>query len=485
MKVMFVSAEVAPFAKVGGLADVVGSLPAALQRAGVEARVLMPGYGMIPHEQHGIYHRFSFHFPHRNGTSHVHVYSGQRDGVWHYFLQFWPYFGQESGVYTEFAWDVPRFILFNQVAVAALWEIGRREGWMADIVHAHDWHTGLIPFLLADSRWKEEWRRVGTVMTIHNIAYQGNHVGGYMWLNGIPDRSHDLLKRFGLQDNMLGMGIAYSDIVTTVSPRYATEIQYSYAGYELASLVYTRRGDLRGILNGIDMAVWDPATDKHLIAHYDSESFEELRIINKRHLQSSLGLPVRDDVPLIGVVSRLTRQKGFDLALPALHQLLEEQDAQLVVLGTGDPDLEHDFWWLSQRFGDRVRALIKFDSALSQKIYAGCDLFLMPSHFEPCGIGQMVAMRYGALPLVRETGGLADTVQNYDGGPADTGTGFVFQWELPDAVLGTLRWAMTTYRTNPAAWRRMQKRAMETDFSWQVSAQQYIDVYQMILDRLT
>jgi len=485
MKVLFVSAEVAPFAKVGGLADVAGSLPAALRRAGVDARVIMPGYGQISHTKYGINYLFSFNFDHRNGTSEVKVFGCEQDGVPIYFVQIWPYFGQESSVYTDFDWDVPRFILFNQVVMAAAWELGQRDNWMPDIVHCHDWHTALLPFLVADSRWKQEWKNVGTVMTIHNIAYQGSGVGGYLWFNGIAGRNHQLLEQYSLTDNMLGIGIAYSDIVTTVSPRYALEIQFPYAGYELAGLVRTRVNDLRGILNGIDMELWNPATDRHLVARYNSSNFEDMRAVDKRALQAMVNLPLRDDLPIIGVVSRITQQKGLDLAIPALHQLLQEQDAQVVILGTGDPDLERELGWLALRFGDRVRAEIRFDAVLAQQIYAGSDLFLMPSHFEPCGIGQMVAMRYGSLPLVRETGGLADTVQNYDNGPADYGTGCMFQWEVPEACLGTLRWALETYWTKRPAWRRMQLRAMETDFSWHSSTQQYIDVYQTILNRLT
>jgi starch synthase len=207
-------------------------------------------------------------------------------------------------------------------------------------------------------------------------------------------------------------------------------------------------------------------------------------MINKRHLQSFCRLPIRDDVPVIGVVSRLTRQKGLDLAVPALNRLLQDTDVQFVLLGTGDSDLEYEMYWLAQRFGDKARAFLTFDAALSQHIYSGCDIFLMPSHFEPCGIGQMLAMRYGALPLVRETGGLADTVTSYDNADADEGTGFVFQWEEPEAVLGTLRWALDTYYNRPKAWRRMQRRAMQVDFSWTKSARQYMEVYELATERL-
>jgi starch synthase len=484
MRVLFVSAEVAPFAKVGGLADVVGSLPAALRQSGIDARVIMPGYGQIPHDKYHISRLFSFSFPHRNGVSQVDVYTCVYQGVPIYFVQAAPYIGQERTVYTDWNWDVPRFIFFNQVAMATAWQLQERIGWLPDVFHAHDWHTGLLPFLVADSRWKEEWRHTASVMTIHNIAYQGNNTSGYLWGAGIMARNHHLLRQFSLQDNLLGIGSAYCDIVTTVSPTYADEIQYPYAGYELAGLMRARAGDLRGILNGIDVNLWNPETDPHLIARYNAESFEEQRIINKRHLQSYCRLPIRDDVPVIGMVSRLTQQKGLDLALPALHQLLGETEVQFVVLGTGDTDIERELGWLALRYSDKARAFIMFDAALGQHIYSGCDIFLMPSHFEPCGIGQMLAMRYGALPVVRATGGLADTVINYDDGDADAGTGFVFEWEEAGAVLNTMRWALETYYDRPKAWRRMQRRAMQQDFSWTISAQQYIDVYTLAVNRL-
>ncbi|MCU0511098.1 MAG: glycogen synthase [Anaerolineae bacterium] len=484
MRILLVSAEAVPFAKVGGLADVVGSLPAALRQSGLDARVIIPGYGFIEHLKYQISRLFSFDFGHKFGSTRVDVYTCVYDGVPFYFVQAWPYFGNERAVYLGWNEDVPRFIFFNQVVLAAAWQLRERLGWFPDVFHVHDWHTALLPFLLADSRWKQEWQHTASVLTIHNIAYQGNHVGGYLWQTGIPTRDHHLLRQFNLTDNMLGIATAYCDIVTTVSPRYATEIQYPYAGYELAGLIRARASDLRGILNGIDTTLWNPETDPYLISRYHAGSFEEQRIINKRHLQSYCRLPIRDDVPVIGVVSRLTRQKGLDLALPALHRLLAETDVQFVLLGTGDADLEYELGWLALRFPEKARVFLTFDGALSQHIYSGCDIFLMPSHFEPCGIGQMIAMRYGALPLVRETGGLADTVINYDNGDGDVGTGFVFQWEEPEAVLGTLRWALETYYNRPKAWRRMQRRAMQMDLSWSSSAGQYIEVYELATRRL-
>jgi starch synthase len=483
MKVLIASAEAVPFAKVGGLADVVGSLPAALRQAGVDARVIIPGYGFIQHFKYHISRLFTFQFNHRKGNSTVEVYTCVHDGVPVYFIQCWPYFGQESSVYADWHWDMPRFVFFNQLIMATAWELRLRLGWFPDVFHVNDWHTALLPFLLADSRWKQEWQPVASVLTIHNIAYQGNNAARFLWEAAVAARLHPLVQWHNLGDNLLGIAIAYADMISTVSPRYALEIQYPYAGYELAGIIRDRAADLRGILNGIDTNIWNPETDPHIISRYNAASFEEQRIINKRHLQAFARLPVRDDVPVIGIVSRLTRQKGLDLALPALWQLLADTDVQFVVLGTGDSDLEGELAWLAQNFSSKARAFLQFDAALSQHIYAGCDIFLMPSHFEPCGIGQMIAMRYGALPLVRETGGLADTVTNYDDTDAETGTGFVFQWEDPSAVLGTLRWALSTYYNRPKAWRRMQHRAMELDLSWTKSAQDYINLYQTAMDK--
>ena len=483
LNVLFVSAEAVPFAKVGGMADVVGSLPVALRELGVDARVIMPGYGFINHDKFDMSHLFTFWHPMHEGTAEIKVYSTMYKGVPFYFLQGWPYFGQDGTVYTEWNWDVPRFIFFNQVAMAVAWELRQRMNWFPDVFHVNDWHTGILPFLVAESKNNPIWSETATVLSIHNLQYQGVHVGGYLWQKGIPARHQPDLVYQDKTDNMLAIAIAYSDMVTTVSPRYAVEIQYPYMGNGLENLLSRRLDDVQGILNGIDTNLWNPATDTNLVTNFDVSNFREKRIENKRHLQHESGLPVRDDVPVVGVISRLVWQKGLDLALPALHQLLMEQDVQVILLGTGDPDLEYQCWKLGHDFPGKARMYLQYNAAIAQHIYGGCDLFLMPSHFEPCGMGQMLAMRYGALPLVRETGGLADTVDNYDNGDAETGTGFVFAWETADAVLGTMRWALDTYRNRPDAWQRMQERAMQRDFSWNASARQYIDVYQKALDK--
>jgi starch synthase len=445
---------------------------------GVDARVILPGYGFIDHTKHKINHLMSFQLPLQEGTAEVQVYTTIHDGVPYYFVQSFPYFGNEHSVYTDRSWDVPRFINFNQLVMSAIWELRQAISWFPEVVNVNDWHTGLLPFLIEENRNNPEWSKVSTVLSIHNLAYQGDQIGGWLWKAGISGRHQSDLIYQDLSDNMLAIAIAYADILTTVSPRYAIEIQYPSMGYGLDSLIRTRVADLYGILNGIDAILWDPATDVKLISNFDATDFVEKRHTNKYYLQETAGLEIRDNALLIGMISRLVWQKGIDLALPALRRMLASYDVQFVMLGTGDPDLENDFRKLGEDFYWKSRCYLKYDDAIAQQIYAGCDLFLMPSHYEPCGIGQMMAMRYGALPLVRDTGGLADTVDNYDNLDGERGSGFLFLWEEPEAVFGTLQWALKTYTQGPDAWRNMQRNAMQKDFSWDNSARQYIDLYQ-------
>jgi starch synthase len=476
--ILFASAEAAPFAKVGGMADVVGSLPASLRKLGVDARVILPGYGFIKHFDYNISLLFDFEFTHHQGTANVQVFTTVYEGVPFYFVQAWPFFGNDASVYTDWNWDVPRFIFYSQLVMAAAWELRERIGWFPDLFHVNDWHSGLIPFLLEQNRSTYGWGEVASLLSIHNLAYQGDHAGGFLYQAGIPGRHQPDLVYQDLTDNLMGIAIGYSDILTTVSPRYAIEIQYPTYGYGLDNLIKRRVRDLYGILNGIDVDIWNPETDPTLTSHFNTENFVEKRPENKLLLQKSLGLPQRQDIPVIGIVSRLVWQKGIDLLVPAMRRILAENEVQFVALGTGEPYYEAIMRQLAADFGWRgTRILLQYNAATAQHIYAGSDIFLMPSHFEPCGTGQMVSLRYGALPLVRETGGLADTVQNYDNGDADYGTGFVFLWEEPDALYQTIKWALDTYRNKPEAWQRMQKRGMEIDFSWEKSAQQYVDLY--------
>ncbi len=479
MNVLFITTEADPFAKVGGLPDVAGSLPKALRRLGVDARVLMPFYGFIDPARFDIRYEFSFDYTTRQTTTHIDIFMTEHDGVPVYFLRALPYFGAEQKVYSDWDGDMPRFIFFCMACVDAITHLRGRTGFAPDVLHVNDWHTGAIPFLVDTRRlYDPDWRNVGALLSIHNMQYQGEYAGGWMFQFGVPRRDHLTLSGLGLSDNMLGMSIAFSDLVTTVSPRYAVEIQYPYLGFRLDPLIATRLPDLYGILNGMDIDLWNPATDPLLVSNFDADNFRVLRPANKSQLQAEVGLPVRDDVMLVGMVTRLVEQKGLDLAFPALRAILGDTDVQFVGLGSGEPQFNEQLAALGRDYSDKARVFVGYNAAVAQRIYGGCDVFLMPSHFEPCGVGQMIAMRYGALPLVRETGGLADTVANYDDADAERGTGFVFQWQQPEAVLGTMRWANTTFHTRPDAWMRMQERAMRTDFSWDTSAREYIRLYE-------
>lgn len=485
MNVLFASAEVVPFAKVGGLADVVGSLPKALRRQGIDARVLMPMYGFIDRAAYNIEPAFTFQLARRNGVANVFISRTEYDSVPIYFLSSWPFFGEGGYLYTDWDWDVPRFTFLSQAIMATAGHLkhgsGGQEAWFPDILHVNDWHTALTPFLLSDNQSDPDWSQVGSVLTLHNMAYQGPHAGGFLWDAGVSGRHQPDLVYQDKTDNLLGIGVAYSDMISTVSPRYAIEIQYPRFGEGLEGLLRVRNQNVVGILNGIDVERWNPETDPWLAHHFTTSNFVEMRAKNKAHLQQHTGLPVRPDVPLIGMVTRLVDQKGADLAIPALRRLFIDTDVQFIVLGSGEKSLEQALWSLCNDFGFKARAYLQYDPILSQRIYGSSDLFLMPSRYEPCGMGQMLASHYGALPIVRETGGLADTVQNFDNGNGDTGTGFVFLWEEADAVLNTLRWAIDTYRFRPDVFRRMQIRGMQVDFSWAKSAREYIHLYERAL----
>ncbi|MCC6616203.1 MAG: glycogen synthase [Anaerolineae bacterium] len=486
MKILLTSAEVDPFAKVGGLADVAGSLPVSLKQLGVDVRILMPHYGFIDTQRFDIRPLFSFPYLHRTGVYQIEISEALLQDVPVYFLRAPWFFGEEPAVYGDWNFDMPRFVFFNQAIIAFMLEMEQRFGWLPDVVHVNDWHTGLTPFLIDEQRQKtSSWAHIGTMMSIHNIAYQGDNCGGWCWDHGVPERTHPELVARGLTNNMLATGLIHSDIITTVSPRYAVEIQFAYQGYGLHELLRIRTLDLYGILNGIDTVAWDPAIDGQLVSRFDADTFVEARPPNKHQLQIDAGLTVREDVFLIGMVSRLVWQKGIDLALPALRRLMEQHDVQFVGLGTGEKHFNDEFYQLGSDFQWKAKTFVGFHATIANRIYAGCDLFLMPSHYEPCGIGQMLAMRYGALPLVRDTGGLADTVTNFDNDAADQGTGFIFQTEDVDAVYNTLVWAMQTYQDKRAAWQRMQERAMRMDFSWERSARDYITLYDKIVERRT
>jgi starch synthase len=490
MRVLFVSAEMNPFAKTGGLGDVVSELPRALRQQGIDARVVMPLYGPVQAKfQDRLRFLFRYRFSRRNGTADVFVHYAEHEGVPVYFIESWPFFSGGDYIYTDMNWDRERFVFFSQAALGLAWELGQGAGgdttdgerWFPEVIHAHDWHTGLVPFLLFESRFSPEWSRVASVLTIHNMGYQGWDAGVYLHEAGVPNRHQPDLVYQNRTDNLLGIGIAYAHKLNTVSPRHATELHYPRFGEGLEGLVWARNGDFTGILNGLDMDRVNPATDEYLSHPYDVTNFREMRPKNKAVLQLEMNIQPELSAPLIGVISRLVEQKGMDLAAPGLRRLMAESDAQLVLIGSGKPEIEQDMRRLEWDFGWKARIVIGFRPDLAAKLYAGADLLLVPSRYEPCGLTQLMAMRYGSLPAVRETGGLADTVINYDAMTADAGTGFTFLFEEPNAVYGTLRWACDTFRYRRAAFERMQERAMCMDWSWDRPVQKYITLYDSAL----
>lgn len=482
MNVLFVAAEAVPFAKTGGLGDVVGSLPRALKQLGIDARVMMPHYGTIDNAAYGLTRNFFYQEARSVGVADVHVSKTVQQDIPYYFLRSWPFFDQPY-VYTDENWDIQRFVFFAQAALGAVWQLGQGAdyetgSWWPDVVHVHDWHTGLVPYLMHLARFEEGWNQTASVLSIHNMGYKGVMAGAHIDTVGIERPAHPVLQHLNMTGDLLPVGLAYADKLNTVSPNHAIELHYPRFGEGLEPLIWARDADFSGILNGLDMDRFDPATDKDIFVNFSAENFREKRIENKRGLQELMGLPVNDDVPLIGVVSRLVAQKGIDLLAPALREICVDTDVQIVSLGTGEWQLEHELWRVGNDFHWKARANTYFDSILAQRIYAGSDLIVIPSRYEPCGMAQMIAMRYGALPVARETGGLVDTIDNYDNLDADTGTGFLFLWEEVDALVNTLRWAIDTFKNKRTAFERMQERGMQRDWSWTTSAQQYVSLYE-------
>jgi starch synthase len=454
MRILMVASEAIPFAKTGGLADVLGALPAALSRLGHQVDVVIPRYrGISLHETDSGGARFVF-----------------LDNP-HYFDREFLY-GVGNRDYDD---NAARFGFLSRGAL----EWAARTGLRYDIVHAHDWQAGLVPVLLGTIfRGHPTLGGTPAVFTIHNLAYQG--LFGPEWLPalGLGAQLMDVnALEFWGRISFLKGGILFSRVITTVSPRYAREIQTPEFGFGFDGILRSRASDLVGILNGIDYDQWDPERDVHLPAPF-SASYLEGKVACKRAVLETYGIPVSDMVmarPLVGMISRMVDQKGFDL-VAAIAERLPALDASFVVLGTGERRYE-DLWrGLAARHPERIGARIGFDEGLAHRIEGGADLFLMPSRFEPCGLNQMYSLRYGTVPLVRATGGLADTVRNYDPRTGE-GNGFTFTEYLPAALFGTLRWALDIYKDRDT-WRRLQLAGMREDNSWDASARKYVQVYE-------
>ena len=475
MQIVFASAECAPFVKTGGLGDVAGSLPAALVRAGAEVIVMVPKYATIKDEYKAQMEHFSdFYVSLGWRNEYCGLEKLEHDGVTYMFIDNERYFARDYPY--GFFDDGERFAFFSKAITESLQHLPA--GFECDILHCNDWQTALAPVFLREFyQGLPLYDRVKTVFSIHNVAFQGQFSDTVMedilGVAHIPAAASQLRCDACSINYMLG-ALRYADAITTVSPTYANEIQTPEFGEGLDGVLRERSYALQGILNGIDVAGFDPATDKRIAANYTVED-RSGKAVCKAKLQEELGLEVRDDRPLMVMVTRLTRQKGMDLVMYALDRILAG-GVQVVVLGTGDRDYEDGLRYFQDKYPGTMAARIEFDPALSQRMYAAADMFLMPSKFEPCGLSQIIAMRYGTLPIVRETGGLKDTVQPYNEFTGE-GTGFSFTNfngdEMGDAVFRAAR----LFWDNREAWDQLVTQAMSQDFSWTRSADKYLDLY--------
>ena len=478
LKILCLSAEVAPFAKTGGLGDVAGSLPKALRALGHDVRVVMPAYQSL--EAKGRAGEldampWTLNVPLGIGALRVPagVFQSQLPGsdVPVYFIAQRSLFDRPE-IYG-YADDPYRFSFFSRAAL----DLTLALDWRPDIVHAHDWHTApAVTWLATAGQADDRYRGLPSLFTIHNLAHQGRTHWGLLDYLGVI--THGLVEEGYGQVNFMARGIYHATLINTVSPTYAREIMTKEGGAGLDGLLRYRHYDVHGILNGLDDDAWNPAANKNLAQHFDADHLED-RLENKRALQARLGLPQKDEVPLVAMVSRLDWQKGLDIVGHVIHLLLNGYagDAQFVVLGTGAQHYEDMFAHLASYHHDKMSAVLTFAGELAPLIYGGSDLFLMPSRFEPCGLGQLIAMRMGSVPVVRATGGLADTVQ-------DGVTGFTFDDYSADAFWNALQRALYIYNVDRASWRQIQRNGMTTDFSWGRSANGYQQLYEWAMARM-
>lgn len=476
MKILFTAAECAPFFKTGGLGDVAGALPKSMAKKGNEVKVVLPFYTKMPEKyQSQLTDLFNFYVAVGWRNEYCGVKVLELEGVEYYFLDNKYYFDRPDlyGYYD----DGERFAFFQQAVI----ELMERIDYIPDILHVNDYHTAFIPFLLREKYgWIEAFNHIATVLTIHNLEFQGQYGREVLpELFGMSTKRYDDgTIQMGTAVNFMKAGIFYADRVNTVSPTYAAEIQTPEFWCGLDEVLRMVNYKLSGILNGIDYDTFDPKTDKALPYKFDRKNLKG-KAKNKAALQKKFGLPVRKDVPLIGVVSRLTYQKGFQLVVQEMANLMQF-DVQFVLLGTGYENFEHDFTYFAGRYPDKCSVSINFDVDLAQQIYAGCDMFLMPSAFEPCGLSQLISMRYGTLPIVHQIGGLRDSVWAYN--PIEqVGTGFGFEEFSSFWMMEEIKLALSVYNDQPRVWQKMMRIAMESDFSWDSASQNYLDLYTQIL----
>jgi len=478
MKILFAASESVPFVKTGGLADVVGALAPVLAREGHDVRVVIPMFSAIPREWTSkTTHVVDFEVQLGWRRQYCGVEALKKDGVTWYFIDNRYYFGRPY-IYGMGGDEYERFGFFCRSVLNMLPLID----FQPDVIHAHDWQSGMIPALLKiQYAHLPFYHEIKTLFTIHNLQYQGIFgIREVQDILGLGDSlwTEDKLECYGCA-NFMKAALVYSDLISTVSPSYSQEIQTAYYGERLDGLLRARKKDLAGVLNGIDVAEYNPATDPNIAANY---SFEDLsgKAVCKKALQENLGLDVDPEIPVIGMVGRLSNQKGLDLVDYIISDIMR-QKVQLVVLGMGEGRYFNLFSWAEGEYKGRVAARFTMDHALAHQIYAGTDLFLMPSQFEPCGLSQMIAMRYGTLPIVRETGGLRDTVLSYNE-ETGMGNGFSFFNYNAHDMLHTIERALDFYQNKPDVWKTLQERGMKGDYSWSHSAKDYLNLYLRLVE---
>ncbi|MDT8448244.1 MAG: glycogen synthase GlgA [bacterium] len=481
MKILMVASEAVPFIKTGGLGDVAGTLALELHRAGHEVALVLPRHYII--DPQGLKEKFSPFFVNMgNTTMFARVMETDIEGMPVYLIDYEDYFGRHP-IYDDGEEGYPdnaaRFAFFSKAAL----DLAVALDFKPDVVHCSDWQTALVPYYVKAWGWPGDFfKGTASVLTIHNIGYQGIHSDlslarfiGLNWMQLRPDE----FESFG-GVNLLKGGFFYADQITTVSPTYAQEILTEPGGNGLSPYLLRRKEDVSGILNGIDTDEWNPAKDRHLPAKFSAKDLKG-KAACKAELQKAMGLEVNPDKPVFGLVGRLAEQKGLDLLQKSIHEILG-WDLQIALLGSGMPELEGFFGWLPGLYPGKMGSYIGFQNRLAHLIEAGSDFFIMPSRYEPCGLNQMYSMAYGTLPIVRATGGLVDTVQNYDP-KAGTGTGFVFEDIDAGALRDTIGWALYTWYNDKKGYLGMQQRAMKKDFSWKQAVKGYETVYKKALGR--
>ncbi len=479
MKIAMIASECVPYVKTGGLADVVGALPKALRSLGHEVIVVLPRYSMISGDRYGLKPFMnSFGVWMGDSLEWCSVQTAENDGAPVYFIESLKYFNR-WGLYHDANFNdyLDNARRFGFVTRAGL-QLCKDMGFTPDIVHAHDWHTALAAAFLKIWHWNDPvLGKAASVLTIHNLAYQGAYDRecfdylGLRWENFIPTKFEDHGKI-----NFLKGGIVYADMVNTVSPTYADETRTSELGYGLAPYLNNKGQDYLGILNGVDYARWDPAVDPQIAATYRPEDMAG-KWICKTALQNRFGLEENDNIPIVGVVSRLVGQKGLDLLALAIENILRDMHVQFIILGAGEKDLESFYTQLHDRYPTRVGCHIGYSDEIAHWIEAGSDFFIMPSIYEPCGLNQIYSLKYGTLPIVRATGGLEDTVIQYDE-KTGTGTGFKFYEPSSRAIYYAVGWAVSTWYDRQPHILKMRRTAMFQDYSWEKSAQAYVETYQ-------